>query len=76
MQGHFKVITLCGSTRLKDGAIQESGTAIAAILPPLPLFSKDRARSEKKARVIRRLKDFFDRFFDISGGSIHPYFDK
>lgn len=49
MQGHFKVITLCGSTRLKDGAIQESGTAIAAILPPLPLFSKDRARSEKKA---------------------------
>ena len=54
----------------KDGAIQESGTAIAAILPPMPLFSKDRARSEKKARVIRRLKDFFDRFFDISGGCL------
>lgn len=50
----------------KEGAIQEAGTAIAQILPPMSLFSK--ARNEKKDTVLTRLKDFFERFFDISGG--------
>ncbi|MDE6650942.1 MAG: hypothetical protein K2K08_00880, partial [Paramuribaculum sp.] len=51
--------------------IRDSGTGIADILPPMGLFGNAGARrAEKKKRVIKRLKDFFDRFYDISGGKI------
>ena len=51
------------------GEIKESGTAIAEILPSMGLFGNAGAkRAEKKKNVIQRLKDFFDRFYDISGG--------
>lgn len=52
----------------KEGQIQESGTGITKILPPMPLFGKNNAREQKKATVIEKLKSFFDRFFDISNG--------
>lgn len=52
----------------KEGQVQESGTAITAILPPMPLFGNNNARETKKASVIEKLKAFFDRFFDISNG--------
>ena len=53
----------------KDGQIEESGTAIARILPPIPLFSKnkDHDRGAKKRTVLEKLKAFFDRFYDIAG---------
>ena len=47
----------------RDGAIRENGTDVAAILPPMSRFSKDRAT--KKETVLSRLKAFFERFRDI-----------
>ncbi len=47
----------------RDGAIRENGTEVAAILPPMSRFSKDRAT--KKETVLGRLRAFFDRFRDI-----------
>jgi type I restriction enzyme R subunit len=52
----------------RDAGVKESGTAIAAILPPMSPFAKGGARSAMKNRVIALLKGFFDRFYDISGG--------
>lgn len=53
----------------RNGEIRESGTAVADILPPMRLFGNaGLRRAEKKKTVIRRLKDFFNRFYDISGG--------
>ncbi len=54
----------------RNGEIRESGTGIAEILPPMGLFGNAGARrAEKKKSVIQRLKDFFNRFYDISGGN-------
>ncbi len=54
----------------RNGEVRENGTGIADILPPMGLFGNAGARrAEKKKIVIRRLKEFFDRFFDISGGN-------
>ena len=50
----------------RDGEIKETGTEITKILPPIPLFTPAGNSQEKKASVIRRLKAFFERFFDIS----------
>ena len=50
----------------REGEIKETGTEITAILPPLPLFTKAGYSQEKKTAVIRKLKAFFDRFYDIS----------
>ena len=47
----------------RDGSIRENGTEVAAILPPMSRFSKDRAT--KKETVLLRLKAFFERFRDI-----------
>ena len=53
----------------RNGEMHESGTAIADILPPMGLFgSSGTRRAEKKKVVFRRLKEFFDRFYDISSG--------
>lgn len=52
----------------KDGGIQESGTGIAKILPPMSIF--DKTREVKKKTVLEKLKVFFERFFDISGGEL------
>ena len=50
----------------REGEIKETGTEITKILPPIPLFTKARNSQEKKNSVIRRLKAFFERFFDVS----------
>lgn len=52
----------------KEGFIQDAGTAITKILPPMPLFSPSGARSAKKAVVVEKLKEYFERFYDISSG--------
>ncbi len=56
------------SCAFRDGGIQESGTALVKILPPMSIF--DTTREEKKAKVTHRLKQFFSRFFYISGGKM------
>ena len=58
------------SQSFRNGEIEETGTAIVRILPPMPLFSKNRDndREKKKQRVVEKLKAFFVRFFDVSGG--------
>lgn len=54
----------------RDGEVRDGGTALVEILPPMGLFGNAGARrAEKKRNVLRRIKDFFDRFFDISGGN-------
>ena len=53
----------------REGEVIENGTAVAEILPPMGLFGgAGIRRSEKKKTVLARLKKFFDRFYDISGG--------
>lgn len=50
------------------GKISSTGTAIAAILPPVSRFSSDGERSQKKERVAELLTNFFTRYYDISTG--------
>ena len=49
----------------QTGEVEMQGTAITQCLPPLPLFSANNEREQTKARVLDRLCDWFDRFFDI-----------
>ena len=56
------------SQSFDNGTVEETGVAITKILPPMPLFSKDKNRGTKKQTVLSKLKRFFDKFFDISGG--------
>lgn len=56
----------------RNGEIRESGTAITDILPPMGLFGNAGVRrAEKKKAVIERLKRFFEKFYDISGGNFY-----
>ena len=58
------------SQAFRDGGVRDGGTALANILPPMGLFGNAGAkRAEKKNTVLQRIKNFFDRFFDISGGN-------
>lgn len=58
------------SQSFRNGEIEETGTGITRILPPIPLFPKNKEndRGKKKKNVIAKLKTFFERFFDVSGG--------
>ncbi|MCF8299052.1 MAG: type I restriction endonuclease subunit R [Saprospiraceae bacterium] len=51
----------------RDGYVQESGTALTKVLPPVSRFSKTGERTKKKASVLERFKAFFNRFWNISG---------
>ena len=53
---------------LKNGYVQETGTAINEILPKMSRFNK--SRSIKKSTVIDRIIKFFNRFKDIASGKI------
>lgn len=54
----------------REGEIKETGTEITKILPPIPLFTRAGHSQEKKDNVIRRLKAFFDRFYDVSSNEM------
>ena len=54
----------------RDGYIQSTGTGLSGILPPISRFSADGERSKKRETVLEKLRDFFDRFFGISGGKM------
>ena len=48
-----------------DGYVTETGTAITEVLPPMGLFGKGNKRAIKKATVLQKFKDFFERFYEI-----------
>lgn len=48
----------------RDGSIKTSGTAIDKLMPPMSRFGGGN-RAEKKQNVIRKLQEFFERFFGI-----------
>jgi type I restriction enzyme R subunit len=50
----------------RDGAIQQTGTGITRVLPPVSRFSPTGEHAAKKQTVVRRLSDFFERFFGLS----------
>ena len=54
----------------RDGYIQSTGTGLSGILPPISRFSAGGERSKKRETVLEKLRNFFDRFFGISGGKL------
>lgn len=57
------------SNAFRDGYVQTSGTGLARILPPVSRFTPTGERTAKRESVIEKIKAFFDRFWDISGGA-------
>ena len=49
---------------LKTGRFDPIGTSISTILPPVSMFGKS-DREGKKKRVIEKLSDFFNRYWDL-----------
>jgi type I restriction enzyme R subunit len=54
----------------RDGHVATTGTAITKVLPPVSRFSPDGERSKKRETVLTKLTNFFEKFFDISGGKL------
>jgi len=52
----------------RDGSVATTGTGISKALPPISRFRPDGARTKKRESVLNKLTNFFERFFDISGG--------
>ena len=53
------------SKSIGDGELKTSGTAISALLPAQDLFDEGNIRGNQKARVIDKLRVFFDRFSSL-----------
>ena len=53
----------------RDGFVQNSGTAITKVLPPVSRFSPTGDRTIKRESVLAKLTAFFNRFRDIIGDS-------
>ncbi len=49
-----------------DGSVVTTGTAFAEVLPPVPRFSPDGKRTQKRENVITKLTNFYERFSGIS----------
>jgi type I restriction enzyme R subunit len=51
----------------RNGEIKETGTSIVKVLPPISMFSDSKgvSRSEKKKHVLKRLIEFFERFWGL-----------
>jgi type I restriction enzyme R subunit len=54
----------------RDGAVQQSGTAITTILPPVSRFGSDGSHGEKKRRVLSKLVAYFERFYGLIPGAV------
>lgn len=52
----------------RDGSVAITGTTITKVLPPVSRFSPTGERTQKRESVLNKLTNFFERFFDISGG--------
>jgi len=53
----------------RDGFIHTTGTAISNVLPPVSRFTPTGDRTKKKESVLEKLSAFFNKFWDISGGT-------
>ncbi len=51
----------------RDGILNTNGTDIDKILPKMSLFAKNNARTLTKNKIIKRLSDFFEKYFGIAG---------
>ncbi len=60
----YKFIT----NAFRDGFVQNTGTAISKVLPPVSRFSPTGERTKKRDTVLEKLGAFFNKFWDISGG--------
>ncbi|MCL4484096.1 MAG: type I restriction endonuclease [Bacteroidetes bacterium] len=60
----YKFIT----NAFRDGFVQNTGTAISKVLPPVSRFSPTGERTKKRETVLEKLGAFFNKFWDISGG--------
>ena len=54
----------------RNGSVATTGTDLAKVLPPVSRFSPGGERTKKRESVIAKLIKFFERFFDISNGTI------
>ena len=54
----------------RDGFVQNTGTAISKVLPPVSRFSPTGERTKKRDTVLEKLSAFFNKFWDISGGRL------
>ncbi|OJV37933.1 MAG: DEAD/DEAH box helicase [Bacteroidales bacterium 36-12] len=52
----------------RDGYIPTTGTSIAKVLPPVSRFTPTGYRTKKRDIVLEKLKAFFNKFWDITGG--------
>ena len=50
----------------RDGYVQETGTAITKVLPSVSRFTHSGERTQKREAVLSKIKDFFQRYFDIT----------
>lgn len=51
----------------RDGAVQTTGTAITAVLPPASRFEAEGGHAERKHRALTRLAAFWDRYTGLGG---------
>ncbi|MFA6795520.1 MAG: hypothetical protein WCR50_08520, partial [Proteiniphilum sp.] len=54
----------------RDGYVQTTGTALAKVLPPMSRFSAKSERPKKRENVLVKINEFFNKFWDISGGKL------
>lgn len=54
----------------RDGFVQNTGTAITKVLPPVSRFTPNGERTQKRDTVLEKLGAFFSKFWDISGGKM------
>lgn len=54
----------------RDGYIQGTGTSLVKVIPKISRFSPTGERTKKRETVLQRLREFFNRFWDISGGKV------
>jgi len=54
----------------KDAEVKTTDTSIAKVLPPVSRFSPTGDRTKKRETVLDKLIAFFNRFRDISGGTL------
>ena len=54
----------------EQGRVETNGTEVSNILPPMNMFTPTKDRQEKKNKVIDKLLEFFDKFFNITGSKI------
>jgi type I restriction enzyme R subunit len=50
---------------LRDGALPQTGTAIMGVLPSVSRFAAEGGHSLVKARVLARLREYFDRYSEV-----------